>query len=410
VNLRGFGPQSSPVTSAEARDLLASRLGAERISAEPEAADELAALCALLPLALSIAAARAVADHHLPIAAVASGLRLAHSRLDALSADDAASSVPTVFSWSYQNLGAAAARMFRLLGIHPGPDISVPAAASLAGLPTEQARDALSELARTHLLSQPTQGRFTCHDLLRTYAAEQARAIDDDAVCDAALLRLLDHYLHTAHAGARLLHQGREPLTLEGPYAGVTPENLDDHEEALAWFEAEHDVLLAAAELAAATGFGTHAWQLPWTMVTYLYRRGHWDQWASSQRTALAVARRTGDRVGQARSHVELGYITTCVPSASSTWSLGFVCSLATISRASTIAGEPSPCTGKSVIATARRTPGRPSDIPTASWARIESRLTATSGHSPSDANSATGTTRPTSSATPAMLTTPSEI
>jgi DNA-binding SARP family transcriptional activator len=305
------------LTPAEARDLLASRIGIERTAAEAEAVDDLARLCALLPLALSIAAARAVADEHLPVAAVASGLRQARNRLDALSAGDPASSVPTVFSWSYQNLGTSAARMFRLLGIHPGPDISIPAAASLAGVPDEQARDALSELAHAHLISQLVPGRFTCHDLLRTYAAERARAIDDAEETRAATHRMLDHYLHAAHAGARLLHQGREPLTLDGPCPGVTPERLGDHEEALAWFKAEHEVLLAAIELAVATGFDTHAWQLPWTLVTYLYRRGHWDQWASTQRTALAAARRQGDRVGQARAHVELGYINTYVPPAS---------------------------------------------------------------------------------------------
>src|SRR5262249_57882041 len=95
--------------------------------------------------------------------------------------------------------------MFRLLGLHPGPDISVPAAASMAGIPGGPAAVALRELARFHLATEHAPGRFTLHDLLRVYAAEQARTLDSEGERRAAVHRALDHYLHTARAGAVLL-------------------------------------------------------------------------------------------------------------------------------------------------------------------------------------------------------------
>jgi DNA-binding SARP family transcriptional activator/tetratricopeptide (TPR) repeat protein len=297
------------LTEPEARELLARRFGHQRTAAEQRAAGELIELCAHLPLALALVAALASARRQVPIATFVTELRQAGNRLDLLDAGDAATSVRAVFSWSYRNLGAAAARMFRLLGIHRGPDISVPAAASLAGVPAAAARAALAELTRAHLLAEHAPGRFAFHDLLRAYAAEQAEFAEDDAARRAAIHRVLDHYLHTAHAAALMLHPGREALTLATPRQGVTPEDLTGHRQALAWYQAEHQVLLAAVALAADEGFDTHAWQLPWSLVTFLYRRGHWDDWAATQRTALAAARRHGDRAGEARAQLDLGYI-----------------------------------------------------------------------------------------------------
>jgi hypothetical protein len=143
------------LTGGEAHELLAARLGDERLAAEPAAVQELIGLCARLPLALAIAAARAASQPALPLAALAAKLRDAGGRLDALDVGDTAASVRAVFSWSYQQLDAAAARMFQLLGLHPGPGIGVPAAASLAALPPRQARAVLAGLTRAHLLAEP---------------------------------------------------------------------------------------------------------------------------------------------------------------------------------------------------------------------------------------------------------------
>ena len=155
----------------EAVQLLTARLGSQAI-AEPAAVSEIASLCARLPFALAVAAARAAARPHLPLAALAAELRDAASRLDALDSGDPAASVRIMFSWSYNQLSAGAARMFRLLGLHPDADITVPAAASLAGLDETAGRRLLRELSRAQMLSEHLPGRYAVHDLLRAYAAE----------------------------------------------------------------------------------------------------------------------------------------------------------------------------------------------------------------------------------------------
>src|SRR6185437_9547693 len=129
------------LSQPDALEMVAQRLGQQRVSQEPEAVTELIELCARLPIAVSIAAARPA----FPMASLVTELRDAGSRLDALDAGDPGSSIRAVFSWSHQNLSETAARIFRLLSVHPGPDISLPAAASLVGLARDQARRAVRE-------------------------------------------------------------------------------------------------------------------------------------------------------------------------------------------------------------------------------------------------------------------------
>ena len=286
----------------EAAELLAARIGYARAAAEPGAVSEIVGLCACLPLAVAIAAARAATRPGLPLAALAAELRDAAGRLDALDAGDPAASVRAVFSWSVRQLSAEAARLFRLLGIHPGPDISVPAAASLAGCDPAAASRHLGELARARLVTERAGGRYALHDLLRAYAAEQARDTGGEAERDAAAGRVLDHYLGTAAGAAALLNPSHEPVALAGPGPGTAPERPADNRQALAWFEEEHQVLLAAVTLAVSLGFDVHAWQLPWALTPFLQARGHWQEWAASQRTALAAAGRLGDLAAQAVS------------------------------------------------------------------------------------------------------------
>jgi DNA-binding SARP family transcriptional activator len=282
------------LSHSEARRVLAARLGAERAAAEPHALDEAASLCGHLPLALAVAAARAAASPDLSLASLADELRGARNRLDALDTGDPAASVQAVFSWSYQQLSATAARMFRLLGLHPGPDISAPAAASLAGTSLGEAVKALGELTHVHLVTEHFPGRYGFHDLLRAYAAEQARGHEANEARQLATSRILDHYLHTIYT-ARPLLMLLDPIALAPPAPGVTPELLSSPQQAFAWFDAEYHVLLAAVGLAAETGFDTCAWQLPWSLSRFLDRRCHWYQWAAVQRIALAAATRLDD-------------------------------------------------------------------------------------------------------------------
>jgi tetratricopeptide (TPR) repeat protein/transcriptional regulator with XRE-family HTH domain len=291
----------------EAQEMVTQRLGHERVAAEPTAVREMIGLCARLPLAVSIAVARAAARPGFPLGVVVSELRDASSRLDALEVGEAAASVRAVFSWSYQNLSDAAARVFRLLSEHPGPDISAAATASLAGVPRAQARTALRELARFHLVTEHVPGRFTFHDLLRTFAGEQARAQDGDDQRCRAVQRLLDHYLQTCCLTARVLDSSRDPIPLDPPLRGVQPEDPGSYHEAWTWLEAEYRVLLAISHLAPASRIGEHAWQIPWTMQTFFYRRGHWQDFAAVQRNAVDVAVRLADWEGQAYANHGLG-------------------------------------------------------------------------------------------------------
>ncbi len=207
-----------------------------------------------------------------------------------------------VFSWSTRQLTPDGARMFRLLSLHPGPDIGVPAAASLVGRPQPEARCLLRELARAHLIAEHVPGRYAVHDLLRFYAIEQAHNTDTDSDRREATGRMLDYYLHAAARAGRLLDPAREPVALASPRPGVATWRSADHRQALAWFEAEHQVLLAAVALAAESGFDSHAWQLPWAMTPFLHTRGHWQELAAIQRTALAAATRQRDIAAQALS------------------------------------------------------------------------------------------------------------
>jgi DNA-binding SARP family transcriptional activator len=294
------------LTVDEAHDLLTRRLGKDRVTAEPQAVDAIITRCARLPLPLAIVAARAATHPDTPLAALANQLadvHDTHTGLDTLSAGDTITDVRAVFSWSYHTLAPQAARLFRLLGLHAGPDISTPAAASLAGLPPQQVRPLLAELARAHLIVEHTPGRYTFHDLLRAYATHLAHSSDPGDQRHAAVHRILDHYLHTAYTADRLLNPTRDPIILAAPQPGVTPEHPADHERALAWFTAEHSVLLTAIDHAAGSGFDTHIWQLAWSLATFLHWRGHWHDQVATGHAVLAAARRLADPAVQAYAH-----------------------------------------------------------------------------------------------------------
>jgi transcriptional regulator with XRE-family HTH domain/tetratricopeptide (TPR) repeat protein len=298
----------------EAVQLLTARIGASRADVEPAAIHEIARLCAHLPLALAVVAAQAAARPGIPLTALADELRDTAGRLEVLDAGDPAVSVHAVFSWSYRQLSTDAARMFRLLGLHPGPDISVPAAASLAAVSEPRARRLLRDLARDSLVTEHVPGRYAFHDLLRAYATDKARDHHSAPDRDAAIGRILDHYLHTAAHAAFLLQPSREKIALAPPRPGVAPERPGDHRQALAWFEAEHQVLLAAVTVALGMGSDSHAWQLPWAMTEYLYRRGYLRARVTAFGSAVAAATRLDDARGQAVSLRALG--SACIDAA----------------------------------------------------------------------------------------------
>jgi DNA-binding SARP family transcriptional activator/tetratricopeptide (TPR) repeat protein len=295
------------LTPDEARDLLTRRLGAIRVAGEPDAVEALIERCARLPLALAIVAARAATHAHLPLAALAGELNDAGTRLDVLADPDPVTDPRAVFSWSYTALTPPAARLFRLLGLHPGPDISTPAAASLAALPPSQVRPLLAELIAAHLIVEHRPGRYTFHDLLRAYATDLTQHTDTAEERHAATGRLHDHYLHTAYTANRLLYPTRDPITLAPAQPGSTLEQPATYQQALEWFTTEHAVLLAAVNHASTTCFDAHTWQLAWTLADYLHLRGHWHDLIATQHTAVAAAERSADPAAQALTHRLLG-------------------------------------------------------------------------------------------------------
>jgi tetratricopeptide (TPR) repeat protein len=248
---------------AEARALLSQRIGAVRVARESEAADALIAACGGFPLALSVIAGRVAAHPDLPLSAVMTELR--ETGLDGLDDGDPAASMPLVLSWSYRALTAEQRRLFALLGIAPGPDISLSATVSLGGIPEAQARILLRGLEHASLLVPYTAGRYRMHDLIRACAQRHAEADLEPAGRQSALRRLVDFYLHTAHNGHLVLEPHNTPITLSPPSAGCVPRRLTGHADALIWFTEEHLCLLAVQSAAAELG----TWQLAWALTAF---------------------------------------------------------------------------------------------------------------------------------------------
>ncbi|MFD2689830.1 BTAD domain-containing putative transcriptional regulator [Streptomyces phyllanthi] len=293
----------------ESRKLLALHLRARSTTADPVVIDELAAACGGLPLAVCDAAARAVASPGLPLATLASELRDSRRRLDALDTGEPVTSLRAVFSWSRARLGSLASRLFRLLGVYPGPDITVPVAASLAALTPGQTYLALGELCAEHLLTEHLPGRYTCHELLRSYAAEEAGIRENQEDRRAAVQRVLDHYLRASAVASSFLCHGQAEVPSIPPRPGVALEEIESPEQAADWFENEQHVLLALIRQAADGGYAPYAWELPWTAGWFFRDEACWQRLATAQEAALAVATSQDDLVGLAMARQQLGWL-----------------------------------------------------------------------------------------------------
>jgi DNA-binding SARP family transcriptional activator/tetratricopeptide (TPR) repeat protein len=286
----------------DAHSLLTSRLGHQRVAAEPEAVRELLLSCAGLPLALGVVASRAAAHPTSSLEVWARELRDAATRLGALDAGDPQSSVGAALSWSHAALNPAQAELFGLLGSAPGPDIGTAAATSALGRPPTETRELLRALTRVSLLHEHVPGRFRMHDLVRLYAAEH-----DGAGHDAALRRLVAHYVRIAHAGERLLAPHRRPVGLAPAPPGCDPRPPADEAAALAWFDTEHDNLLAAQRLAAERHQHIDVWQLAWALDNFHWRRGHLRANITAWLAGVAAAEHLGGPELLGRSHRRLG-------------------------------------------------------------------------------------------------------
>jgi tetratricopeptide (TPR) repeat protein/transcriptional regulator with XRE-family HTH domain len=290
---------------AEAAGLLRTLIG-ERAHANPEATAALAALCARLPLALRVAAELAVASPGVPLADVAAELADQQHRLDLLeAAGDPRTAIRAVFSWSVRHLDHDAARAFRFLGLHSGPDFDVHAVAALTGTGSEQARRLLDRLVRAYLIQPTGPGRYSMHDLLRAYAAAQAAEHDSEQDRRAALTRLFDHYLATAAAVADIFFPA-DPDRPQLPHVSSPGPLVTSLAEARAWLAAQRANLVAATEYAASHGWPEHAMGLAATVFRYP-TTGHFADAAAVHSHACRAAAQTGDPGAEASALIMLG-------------------------------------------------------------------------------------------------------
>ncbi|KJK52131.1 hypothetical protein UK23_04550 [Lentzea aerocolonigenes] len=268
--------------------LLATRIGATRLNAEPLAVARLIDLCGGLPLALSIVGARVLTEPDLSLAAIAR--QLEELGLGALDADPSVS-VPVVLSWSYRALTDRQKKMFALLGIAPGEDIDLNAAASLGNMSTKDTQEALRSLEQASLISISSGFRARMHDLVRAYAADRAKHVDSEE----ALRRLVDHHVHTAHANDRVIDPLRPLIALSPANVDVTP--AADKAGALAWFDAERGTRRAVQQTAAAHGWNDSVVTLARVSHAYHQLRGHLDDELTMWQAAIDAAEDPMDRI-----------------------------------------------------------------------------------------------------------------
>ena len=291
--------------AADAVTLLSSLIG-RRAEADPAATAELAGLCARLPLALRVAAELAASRPDTPLAELAAELAQEGERLALLDAGgDPRGAVASVFSWSYGHLPTDAARMFRLLGLHPGPDFDRYAAAALGGTGVAEAGRLLNALARAHLIAPAGPGRYGLHDLLRAYAVSLAAAHDTDESRQAALTGLFDYYLAACAAAMDLLAPAERRHRPDQPPAGAAVPQLADRAAARAWLDAELATLTAVAAYTASNGWPGHTTRLAATIRRYL--DAHATAGLTIYGQALNAARDGDDRTAEARALASLG-------------------------------------------------------------------------------------------------------
>lgn len=288
----------------EDRALLTARLGRQRLAVEPAATAELLAQCGGFPLALSIVAARAAAHPEFPLAGFAAELRDITTRLGVLDDNDPASSLLAVLSWSCRALTDAQIETFQLLGIAPGQDIGLAAAASLLGVPAAHTAAALRALEQVSLIQQHAPGRWRMHDLIRLYAANQEHHLDRR---EAARRRVVDFFVHTACLADRVLFPSGPSFPLDEPVPGCRPDPPHDRADAMAWFAKEHECLLAAQQVAVDREWHSAVWQLAWSMHTFHWWQGHFRDHVTVWRAGLAAADLLGDPVVQATANLMFG-------------------------------------------------------------------------------------------------------
>lgn len=264
---------------------------------------ELAKACAQLPLALRIAAQRAAHRPMTPLGDLLAALRDSSARWTALSMENGneAEAVHSVFAWSYYALPPATARFFRLLGLHPGPDMRIEAAAALARVTLDEARAAMEVLTDAHLVEQPSPRRYRLHDLVNAYARDRAEVQESAEELEAARRRVLEWYLQGSYNASQYMDLScQHPLEIEISNTSVDVPEIPDRRAAALWCEKEWSNLVAAVDAASDAGFHVLVWQLAATLRFVFLRADRRDAGLAVQRKALRTARQLGDRWAEA--------------------------------------------------------------------------------------------------------------
>ncbi|MET9630870.1 BTAD domain-containing putative transcriptional regulator [Lentzea sp. NPDC006480] len=285
------------LTSSDGERLLADRIGANRVAAEPDAAAGLIEACAGLPLALAVVAGHVQARPKFPLTAFAEELRDASTRLQALDLGAPETSLTAVLASSHRALDPAHARTFGLLAAVPGEDLSVSFVAALTDRSTVDVRTELRALERVSLAEEHVPGRWRMHDLVRLYGQEHAAPPD----LAESLHRLVNFALHSAHAADHVLNTFRRPITL--PPAEVEPLSFADTTAALFWFDAEHRTVSALQEVADDEA----CWRLAWVLNSYYWARSRAHDDVAVNRAGVEAAERLGDQAVLAIAHLMLG-------------------------------------------------------------------------------------------------------
>ena len=283
---------------------LLERTVGKRVTSEPDAARELAHLCAGLPIALSVIGARLSTHPRRSLSKEVGSLRA--ERFGTLALDDGVS-VEAVFDVSYLELSQGHARAYRLCALHPGPSFGVEAAAAAVGESPEDVEPVLSDLVEKNLLSEVGDERFRYHDLLRLHARRHAEW-DSAADGDAAVRRMVEWYLDRAVAADLAVVPDRPRV---GPRYESASTAFDHVAAALDWLEAERANLVMTIREAADREWHELAWQVAETLFGFFLHRHHFNDWISAFETGAEAARLDRNAVAESRLRMQLaiGYL-----------------------------------------------------------------------------------------------------
>ncbi|ONI71194.1 hypothetical protein ALI144C_52760 [Actinosynnema sp. ALI-1.44] len=290
----------SPMPTEDAVALVRGVVGSSRADAEGDAVTDLVKLCGGLPLAMRVAACRASARRHGGIARVVAELADERERVEGLSVSgDKRTAVQAVFAFSYHRLTEEQARVFRLLGMHPGPEFGVPAIAALTGIEEPEAARVLENLADLHLVEPVDDGRYRLHDLLHAYAVTRAEADEPEDSRRRAKVAVVTWYAQVADAADRVAFPTVPRPQVPLPQTVSQP--VFDRDQALAWLDRELPALSAAARVAYQEG----AWAASVVLagvhhILVLRPRALWPYGLPAETAGVAAARAGGFREAEA--------------------------------------------------------------------------------------------------------------